>query len=254
MSNEMLTVMVVGVGLAFLVVPPSAGRPPEAATAEQVQMQMEHRLPGVAVAVHHGAIAALGDAELLRHLLRREIHLPDQHVVIGFEVVDARDVLLRYHEHVYGCLRLNVAKGEHRVIFEHGVRLDLAVDHPANKAITAHASLLVRPGLRALCTALGAEETCRSGCATGGDGGPLMRACTALDNKRSKSVPLILMSSKCSPPSKYTCGRPSRASSTTTSRPYTAPSGGLVLWLLFLFCACNYSFVVWFWFCCFWCF
>src|SRR3569833_4373385 len=120
-----------------MMVPPSAGRPPEAATAEQVQMQMELRLPGVAVAVHHGAIAALGDAELLRLLLRREIHLPDLHVVIGREGVDARDVLLRYLEHVYGCLRMNVAKGEHRVIFEHGVRLDLAVDHPANMSISA---------------------------------------------------------------------------------------------------------------------
>ena len=81
--------------------------------AEQVQVDVEHRLPGVAVRVEHGAVAAAGDSPLLRDRRRAPHHLADDLIVAGLEVVQRLDVALGHDEHVRRRLRIDVVEGEH---------------------------------------------------------------------------------------------------------------------------------------------
>ena len=112
-------------------------RPGQRPSAEHVQVQVEHRLPGVGVAVEHGAVAALGVAALGGDCRGSPHHRADQAVVRTVEVVQRGDVRSRHDQHMHGRLRVDVLEGHEVVVLEHLLRRNLAGDDAAEQA--AHA-------------------------------------------------------------------------------------------------------------------
>ena len=70
-----------------------------------MQVDMEHGLPSLSVAVDQGAVSRFGDAFLLGDLLCRQIEFSDQ----------------------FGVLRQEVTDGTHRITVEGGAQVGLIV-------------------------------------------------------------------------------------------------------------------------------
>ena len=114
---------------------PGGQRAFDPAPAEQVQMDVEDRLAGVAICVEHGAKAARVQAPLLRNGCRSPHHLAHNSVVSRLKVVQRVDVPLGDDEHVRRCLRVDVVEGEQTIVFVHDGAGNLASDDLAEQAI-----------------------------------------------------------------------------------------------------------------------
>src|SRR5258706_510003 len=66
---------------------PYARRPVHGATRQQVQVQMEHGLAAVAIAVHHHAVAALGETLAPGERRRGQHELADQRGMVRIQVI-----------------------------------------------------------------------------------------------------------------------------------------------------------------------
>ena len=93
-----------------------ARRPRHRAAAEDVQVDVEHRLAGVGVAVEDRPVAPIGVAGSLRERRAPSHHLADQAVVLGSELVEAGDVASRDDQHVRRRLRVDVLEGDDAVV------------------------------------------------------------------------------------------------------------------------------------------
>src|SRR6266851_44023 len=106
-------------------------RPAQAAAADEVQVDMEDGLAGVAVRVEHGPETAGGDPAILRDGGGPPNDFTDDLIIVRRQFVERRDVALRHDEDVRGCLRTDVVEGEQAVVFvDEGrvyVRCDMAV-------------------------------------------------------------------------------------------------------------------------------
>src|SRR4051812_24082237 len=110
------------------------GRPLQRAPGQKVQVDVEHRLPGVAPVVHHHPVPLtvpplLGDLgggdEEVAHLL----------AVLQREVVDAGDVLERDEEHVHRRHRPDVLEAEAHLIAVDDLGRNLAVPDLAEQTV-----------------------------------------------------------------------------------------------------------------------
>src|SRR6188768_2079937 len=110
-------------------------RPCQTTPGQQMQVDVEYRLPGVAVGVEHGAESTLGVAMLGSDGGGTPEHRAYQRVVSGREVVDRRDVLRRHDQHVQWRLWIDVAKGDERVVPVNHLRGDRAGDYAAEQAV-----------------------------------------------------------------------------------------------------------------------
>ena len=107
------------------------GRPPHRLAAKQVKVDMEHRLPGIGVAVHHHAVAAPGQALDRCHLPGGLVDAADYRGVAGIDVVDGGDMLAWDHQHVGRRLRVEVAKSHHLVVLIKKFSIEIAAGDPA---------------------------------------------------------------------------------------------------------------------------
>lgn len=118
------------------------------ATTQQMQMDMENDLPARLVAVHHGAVAGLGETLASRNLAHGTIHTPHDHFFLRLEIVERGDMFPRHDQDVCRRLRIEVAESDYRVVFVHLVRRDVASGNLAEYTVFHSSSpwLLCRLG------------------------------------------------------------------------------------------------------------
>ena len=98
--------------------------------AEQVQMQVVHRLPAIVACVHDDPVTVV---QLLfaRNLRRRGHQMAHQRSIFGRHLRRRADVLLGDHQKVCGRLRIDVGEADAAFVFVHaasryGAGYDLA--------------------------------------------------------------------------------------------------------------------------------
>src|SRR5690349_2590111 len=120
---------------------PLSRRPGEAAAADEVQVDVEDRLPGVAVGVEHHPEAAGRNAALFGDGGRAPRQLADNRVVLRRQLVERRDVALGDDEHMRRGLRLDVFEGQDAFVLVHDLGWQLAVDDLAEKTVRHYARM-----------------------------------------------------------------------------------------------------------------
>ena len=108
-----------------------------------MQVNVEHRLARVGLAVEHKACAAFFDAEFLGDNLCAVKHLAHQFAVGRLHVHDGRNMALGHYQKVYRSLRGDVVEGEHVVIFVDFLGRDFSLDDFAEKTIFTHSDYKV---------------------------------------------------------------------------------------------------------------
>ncbi len=121
-----------------------AGRPGQGPPTEDVQVDVEHGLAGVGVAVEDGAEAAFAVPVAGRERGAPTDHLAHQAIVISGEIVQARDVPPRHDQHVHRRLRIDVLEGDEPFVLIDNRGGDLSVDDLAEEAV-GHGSSSSQP-------------------------------------------------------------------------------------------------------------
>jgi hypothetical protein len=98
-------------------------------------MDMEDRLAGVAIAIEHGAIAAIVESSLACHASRLSNHAAHKPIVCRGQVVDGCDVPAWNHERVKWGLRVDVLDDNQRFVLVEDLRRYLVRDDLAEKTI-----------------------------------------------------------------------------------------------------------------------
>lgn len=111
------------------------GRPGHLPAAEQVKVQVEHRLSGIGVAVEHCPVSGGGVSIVLRNRRCASHHFSHQRIVTRREVVHARDVPSRNDEDMRRCLGRDVFECDDVVVLIHDGRGNLSGDKFAEKAV-----------------------------------------------------------------------------------------------------------------------
>ena len=111
--------------------------------AKHVQVNVEHRLAGIGLAVEHKACARFFDAEFLRNNLCAVEHLAHELAVGRLHVHDGRNVALGHYQKVYRGLRGNVVEGEHVIVFVDFLGRNFTLDDFAEKTIFTHSDYKV---------------------------------------------------------------------------------------------------------------
>ena len=101
--------------------------------ADEMEMNVEHRLSGFAVGVEDGPKAAGRDATLLRDRCRSPHQFSRELVIVGRQVVQRRDVALRHDENVRRSLRVDVVERDDAIILIDNRRRDLSIDDAAEE-------------------------------------------------------------------------------------------------------------------------
>ena len=91
-------------------------------------MQMRNGFPAVRPVVYYQTIAGFGKAEFFGDFGCFEKQMAEQFVIVGRSFGDSRDVFLRNNQDMDGRFGVDVAEGEHKVVFVNDVGGDFAVD------------------------------------------------------------------------------------------------------------------------------
>src|SRR5258708_7313713 len=113
-----------------------AGRPLHRPAAEDVKMEVKHRLATIGVGVHHDAIALRRDSRLLRDIAGKSQQFPEHPRI--FHIVERADVGRRDDQDMGGCLPIEVLEGHHAVAALHDRGRNLARGNLAKDATGAH--------------------------------------------------------------------------------------------------------------------
>ena len=111
--------------------------------AKHVQVNVEHRLARVGLAVEHKACARFFDTELLGNELCAVKHLAYQLAVGRLHIHDSRNMALGHYQKVHRSLRGNVVEGEHIVVFVDFLGRDFTLDDFAEKTVFTHSDYKV---------------------------------------------------------------------------------------------------------------
>ncbi len=98
--------------------------------------------------------AGLAEPELARYFAGLEQQMPEDLVVLGFGIRDARNGSFRNHQHMHGCLRLDIAEGKHLVVLIDNRRWNFPGDNLLEQGL-AHGQENVAPNP---CRQLSAAE------------------------------------------------------------------------------------------------
>src|SRR5581483_4620204 len=109
-------------------------RPSQIATAQQVQMQMKHRLAGARADVVHRTISVL-DAAIASDLGRDQMAVANYLGVFRIRRIKSRDVALGNNQHVGWRLGSDVLEGENSFVFVDFLRGNLAGDDFAEETV-----------------------------------------------------------------------------------------------------------------------
>ena len=112
-------------------------------SAEHVQVNVEHRLSGVGLAVEYESCAGFLDAEFLRDNLCAVEHLAHEFAIFGLHVHDGCNVALRHHQKVHRSLRGDVVEGEYVIVFVDFLGRDFSLDNFAEKTVFTHSNYKV---------------------------------------------------------------------------------------------------------------
>src|SRR5580698_9244183 len=111
----------------------SSRRPRQSASAKQMNMQVEDRLPSAGPNVQNGTVSLL-DIALARDLSGGQVAAPNDFGVAGLRFFQSCKMFFGDDEYMRGRLRTDVFKGEYGVIFVNFLRGNVAVDDSAEKA------------------------------------------------------------------------------------------------------------------------
>lgn len=111
--------------------------------AKHVQVNVEHRLACVGLAVEHEACSGFFNTEFLCNNLCTIEHFAHEFAIFGLHVHDGCDMALRHHQKVYRGLRGNVVEGEHVVVFVDFLGRDFSLDDFAEKTVFTHSDYKV---------------------------------------------------------------------------------------------------------------
>src|SRR5712691_2967860 len=96
---------------------------------------MGDRVTRIGAGIDHAAIAPLTESLEARHFARCTDDRANRGVVLRLERFGVGNVLVRYHQHVNGHLRIDVAERGHLVVLEHDAGRDLTADDLAEDAV-----------------------------------------------------------------------------------------------------------------------
>ena len=97
----------------------SSWRPCHRSSTQHVQVNVEHRLSRVCIAIEHGPVAALGVAAIGRDSRGAADHRTDHSIVSRAQVIQGGHVRAGNDEHVHRRLWIDVVEGDQRVVFVH---------------------------------------------------------------------------------------------------------------------------------------
>src|SRR5262249_13228809 len=113
------------------------------AAAEQMQVEVWHRLPRLLQAVQHQAIA-VAQAQLRRQLRRHQVQVAQQRLVLFLHVGVGRNHLLRDDQDVDRRLRIDIAKRQALIVLVDDVGGDLSLDDLEKEVVGHHGCVLYR--------------------------------------------------------------------------------------------------------------
>src|SRR5262249_21667555 len=109
----------------------SARRPGHPTAGQHVQVDVEHQLSGVSVAVDHQSVSALSLPPLPGHLGRGDEKVTDSFRLGRSELVDRIDVLEGDEQQMRGRLRVNVLERQAPLVPVNDLRGNLSVSNLA---------------------------------------------------------------------------------------------------------------------------
>ena len=96
---------------------------------------MKDRLPRVGAGVHHDPIARLGEAPLRGELPGQAAKLTKERVIVGRQIVEAREVPAWNEEQMKGCLGLDIFEGHKLFVGEHNFCRNCSGGNSAEEAL-----------------------------------------------------------------------------------------------------------------------
>jgi hypothetical protein len=103
-------------------------------SAQQVDVEMKHRLPRARAYVEHGPISLL-DVPLARNLRRREVTAADHFGVFSLGFFQTSKMFFRNNQHMRGSLRIDVLERKHVLVLVDFLGGNLTAKNAAEKAI-----------------------------------------------------------------------------------------------------------------------
>lgn len=97
---------------------------PQALSAEQMDVEMIHRLAGMGPRVREQAKAAVGHPPFRGEARADTQHSPNQRIMLGLRRCDGGEMRLGNEKNVHGILRLDVVKRDEVIILVDHVRRD----------------------------------------------------------------------------------------------------------------------------------
>src|SRR5690606_9249328 len=116
--------------------------PPQRRAGQQVQVDLEHGLAAVLVAVHDDAVTVFGEALLLRVARRGGGQPADHDRIVLADIVERGEVGLRHEQHVHRRLRRDVTERDQVLVLVDDVGRDLAADDPVEDGLAHVASFV----------------------------------------------------------------------------------------------------------------
>src|SRR5215204_1370639 len=110
--------------------------PHEAASCQQMQMDVEYRLTGFAIGVEYRPVAAVRVSVFFRDLRGSAVHRSDEDIVSRGQVVQRSDVAPGDDQHMQWRLRVDVLDGDQLIVLVHELSRDLAANDLAEETIT----------------------------------------------------------------------------------------------------------------------
>src|SRR5262249_10968846 len=101
--------------------------PPKIPAAQQMQVQMRHRLASALLAVDNEPVA-VANSQLHGQLGRDDVQMAKEIPIFRFDVGMSRNDLAGDNQHMDRRLRVDIAKGQAAIVLIDDVRWDLLVD------------------------------------------------------------------------------------------------------------------------------
>lgn len=102
-------------------------------SAEEVHMQVRHRLARIRAMIDDQAVSRCRHAEIVPEACGDNEQMAQHLLMRRIDIGDRRDRLDRHDEEMHGCLWLNVSKGDAELIAIDDVRRYVARDNPAEE-------------------------------------------------------------------------------------------------------------------------
>ncbi len=100
----------------------------ERLAAENMPMNMEYQLPGIAAAIVHQTVAGLLESRLLGDLFGGQQQIAEQRLILRLAIIHCGDVLLGDDKQMDRRLRLNIVKSADKIVFVNFARRNRSFD------------------------------------------------------------------------------------------------------------------------------